>query len=147
MEALQRNIGQDINSLAQLAAPLSPNGQILGIDGFQNGGSDYFGDSNNTFDFNQYLDPTAMDSGYNFDFNDLNNAGNFGAADGTDFDFSLPNADYTAQQSTAAPPVNGGLAPGTAAVADTPSPAGTEEIQRTDLDGTEQPAAKRRRQE
>lgn len=143
VEALQRNIGHDINSLAQLAAPLSPNGQIMGIDGFQNGGSDYFGDSNNNFDFNQYLDTAAMDTGYNFDFNDLNNAGNYGAADGTDFDFSLPNADYT--QSTAAP-VNGGLTAGTGAVADTPSPAGTEEIQRPDLDGSEQPATKRRRQ-
>lgn len=143
VEALQRNIGQDINSLAQLAAPLSPNGQIMGIDGFQNGGGDYFGDSNNNFDFNQYLDPTAMDGGYNFDFNDLNNAGNYGATDGTDFDFSLPNADY-AQSSTA--PVNGGLTAGTAPVADTPSPAGTEEIQRPELDGSEQPATKRRRQ-
>lgn len=143
VEALQRNIGHDINSLAQLAAPLSPNGQIMGIDGFQNGGTDYFGDSNNNFDFNQYLDTSAMDPGYNFDFNDLNNAGNYGAADGNDFDFSLPNVDYT--QSTAAP-VNGGLSAGTAAVADTPSPAGTEEIQRTDLDGSEQPATKRRRQ-
>ncbi|KAI7783212.1 HSF-type DNA-binding protein [Diaporthe eres] len=143
VEALQRNIGQDINSLAQLAAPLSPNGQIMGIDGFQNGGSDYFGDSNNSFDFNQYLDTAAMDTGYNFDFNDLNNAGNYGAADGTDFDFSLPNADYT--QSTAAP-VNGGLAAPAGAVPDTPSPAGTEEIQRPDLDGSEQPATKRRRQ-
>ncbi|KKY36505.1 putative heat shock factor protein hsf24 [Diaporthe ampelina] len=143
VEALQRNIGQDINSLAQLAAPLSPNGQIMGIDGFQNGGSDYFGDSNNTFDFNQYLDPTAMDTGYNFDFNDLNNAGNYGATDGTDFDFSLPNAEYS--QSTAAP-LNGGLTAGTDAVTDTPSPAVTEEIQRPDLDGSEQPATKRRRQ-
>lgn len=145
VEALQRNIGQEINSLAQLAAPLSPNGQIMGIDGFQNGGTDYFGDSNNNFDFNQYLDTSAMDTGYNFDFNDLNNSSSYGAADGTDFDFSLPNADYAQSSSTAAP-VNGGLSAGTAAVPDTPSPAGTEEIQRTDLDGSEQPATKRRRQ-
>lgn len=145
VEALQRNIGQDINSLAQLAAPLSPNGNIMGIDGFQSGGADYFGDSNNSFDFNQYLDPTAMDSGYNFDFNDLNNAGNYGATDGTDFDFSLPNADYNQSATTA---LNNGLnTAGAAVTADTPSPAGTEEIQRPDLDGAEQPATKRRRQD
>ncbi|KAK2606948.1 hypothetical protein N8I77_005665 [Diaporthe amygdali] len=146
VEALQRNIGQDISSLAQLAAPLSPNGTIMGLDGFPNGGSDYFGDSNNNFDFNQYLDPTAMDSGYNFDFNDLNHAGNYGATDGTDFDFSLPNANADYPQSTAAPLNNGLSVPGDAAAADTPSPAGTEEIQRSDLDGVEQPSTKRRRQ-
>jgi heat shock transcription factor, other eukaryote len=144
VEALQRNIGQDINSLAQLAAPLSPNGHIMGLDGFPNSNSDYFGDSSNGFDINQFLNNSPMDSGYNFDFNDMNSAGTYGAADGTDFDFSLPNGDYAAQ-STAAPG-NGGLTAGTAAVADLPSPAGTEEIKRTDLDGSEQPATKRRRQ-
>lgn len=146
VEALQRNIGHEINSLAQLAAPFSPNGHINGIDGFQNGGTDYFGDSNNSFDFNQYLDTAAMDPGYNFDFNELNNGSSYGAADGTDFDFSLPNADYAHSTASTAAPVNGGLTAGTPAVADTPSPAGTEEIQRTDLDGSEQPATKRRRQ-
>ncbi|KAL1883904.1 Heat shock transcription factor [Diaporthe australafricana] len=145
VEALQRNIGHDINSLAQLAAPLSPNGNIMGIDGFQSGGPEYFGDYNNSLDFNQYLDPTAMDSGYSFDdFNDLNNAGNYGATDGTDFDFSLPNADYNQSATTA---LNNDLNTAGAAVPiDTPSPAGTEEIQRPDLDGAEQPATKRRRQ-
>ncbi|KAG8164326.1 hypothetical protein KVR01_006244 [Diaporthe batatas] len=141
VEALQRNISQDISSLAQLAAPLSPNGHISGIDSFQNGGTDYF-------DFNQYLDPSAMDPGYTFDFNELNNGAGYGNADGTDFDFSLPNADFAQGTAAAgaAAPVNGGLTAGTPAVADTPSPAGTEEIQRTDLDGSEQPTAKRRRQ-
>lgn len=146
VEALQRNIGQEINSLAQVVAPLSPNGHINGIDGFQNGVNDYFGDPNNSFDFNQYLDTAAMDHGYNFDFNELNNGASYGTADGTDFDFSLPNADYAQNTASTAAPVNGGLTAGTTTVADTPSPAGTEEIQRTDLDSTEQPAAKRRRQ-
>lgn len=144
LERAQRDVDKEIQHLSQTVATLSPNGHIPGYEG-----------TSNDFDFNQYLDLDGnYNSSYGFDFNDLNNGGaTFGGADGNDFDFSLPNTDFpqvAGVEDGSAPLVNdGGLAPNGAgaAAADTPSPAVTEEIQRTDLEGVEEePNAKRRRQ-
>lgn len=143
LERAQRDVDKGIQNLTQTVASLSPTGHIPGYEG---SGSD--------FDFNQYLDLDGnYNSNYGFDFNDLNNTGaGFGGADGSDFDFSLSNAGFPQAADTAdgmtAPAVADGLyTNGAAKTEDTPSPAATEEIQRSDLDGTEQPSAKRRRQE
>ncbi len=95
-------------------------------------------------DYDQFLDNAA--------FSDLGYDPNYNPADGNDFNIDLDGtADF------AAPPHSGGT--GTAAdggtaghfeagnvdATDTPSPAGTEEITRTDLDTPER-KAKRRRQ-
>ncbi|ROW02579.1 hypothetical protein VPNG_07896 [Cytospora leucostoma] len=142
LERAQRDVDKEIQNLGHTVASLSPNGHIPG-----------YGGTSNDFDFNQYLDLDGnYNSNYGFDFNDLNHTGaGFGAADGNDFDFSLSNADFaqpTVADGTAAP-LGDGLSPNNGAVAtgDTPSPAVTEEILRTDLEGVEQPVAKRRRQE
>ncbi|KAF3765469.1 hypothetical protein M406DRAFT_257216 [Cryphonectria parasitica EP155] len=86
----------------------------------------------------------------NFDLNDLNHHGTFEGGDPTNFDFSVTGAgahDFIHGQQTTGDTSHlvDGLHPTTEAQ-DTPSPAVTEEIQRSDLDGLDVPAAKRRRQ-
>ncbi|KAM3556375.1 hypothetical protein MY1884_005106 [Beauveria asiatica] len=105
LQRLQNDQDARISELGELLGPLSPSGRIPGLDG-----SDGFFDTNNV-DLDQYLNSDAF-------FQD----GSFG--DGTDFNFNL-DADAAAA-AAAATAVHQGRN-------DTPSPTGTEEILRDDL--------------
>ncbi|KAF1739448.1 hypothetical protein CRV24_001383 [Beauveria bassiana] len=105
LQRLQNDQDAKISELGELLGPLSPSGRIPGLDG-----SDGFFDTNNV-DLDQYLNNDAF-------FQD----GSFG--DGTDFNFNL-DADAAAAAAAAAAVQQGRN--------DTPSPTGTEEILRDDL--------------
>lgn len=154
IEEINRRLGQvgdNIDNLASMLAPLSPNGHIPGMDVTNNPHADsYFSGADPNFDVNQWLEPGALDGNFNFNLDDIptnpDGAG-FGGIDGNDFDFSVPeNPDFSSHMNNATTLPDGLPVPTTtASVKDTPSPAVTEEIQRPDLD-VDEPSAKRRRQ-
>lgn len=113
--------------------PLSP---IANDDVFQ--GSTSFNDA----DIDDLFDISGIDGGdtdYASPYYDINTP-NFTNSGTTDFDFSLdPVTEFSGQNGL------GVLDEAAVKSSDTPSPAGTEEIQRTDLDNMELPSAKRRR--
>lgn len=151
IEEINRRLGQvgdNIDHLASMLAPLSPNGNIPGIDPANPHADGYFTGADPNFDVNQWLEPGALDGNFNFNLDDLSNnqaTGSFGGIDGNDFDFTVPDTNFDVQGATAL--ADNLHIPTTAADArDTPSPAVTEEIQRPDFNGSEAPSAKRRRQ-
>lgn len=155
IEEINRRLGQvgdNIDHLASMLAPLSPNGHIPGLDMANNPHADgYFSGADPNFDVNQWLEPGALDGNFNFNLDDIPNnpdGPSFGGIDGNDFDFSVPeNPDFGGQDGTPTTLPDGLPVPTTTAgTRDTPSPAVTEEIQRPDLNESE-PSAKRRRQQ
>ncbi|KAI5864314.1 hypothetical protein GGS23DRAFT_595947 [Durotheca rogersii] len=133
LQRLQHEQAQKLEDLNQLLGPLSPSGRIPGLEDSSN----YFDDN---IDLNQYLDPTAYSTdgpGNDFNFDTS------GFADGTAFDWNPDGGDFVAT----------GDAGNAARVVETntpshksPSPSGTEEILRNDLDDSPNRAAKRQRQ-
>ncbi|KAL1843652.1 hypothetical protein VTJ49DRAFT_634 [Mycothermus thermophilus] len=161
LEALQRlqsDQAEQIDALTQMLGPLSPSGRIPGLDEHGNPNTNYF----DSVDFNEFVNPTAFGD-QNFDGGDLDG---MGAADGTDFNFSLdgpngttttaagdftPGVGTTAGQTTTTTAGATDVA-GTAAVdaaggspKRTPSPAVTEEIDRPDFGESPERGTKRRR--
>ena len=143
-DALQRltdGTAHGIAELTNLLGPLSPSGRVPGIDSDGNP-TGYF----DNVDYDQFLDNNA--------FSDLNYDPNFTATDGTDFNFDL-DASHDFNGSTGlgldVPTGAGGAGTGifesgkVVDATDTPSPAGTEEITRTDLDSPERGVKRRRR--
>lgn len=130
-------VGDGIRDLAHIATQLSPSGRILGLDVTQNGDEphDYFHNVGDLeLDYDQWVNPGGFEQ--SGDGNVL--PGDF---DVGDFNFDVSgNNDLNFQN------FEHGIPATTAATHDTPSPAVTEEIQRSDLDGIEPPAAKRHRQ-
>lgn len=156
IEEINRRLGQvgdNIDHLAHMLAPLSPNGHIPGLDVVNNPHADgYFSGADPNFDVNQWLEPGALDGNFNFNLDDIPNnpdGASFGGIDGNDFDFSVPeNPDFGGQATSAVTttlPDGLSVPTTTAGARDTPSPAVTEEIQRPDL-VQDEPSAKRRRQ-
>lgn len=154
IEEINRRLGQvgdNIDHLASILAPLSPNGHIPGLDMANNPHADgYFTGADSNFDVNQWLEPGALDGNFNFNLDDIPSnpdGGTFGGIDGNDFDFSVPeNPDFSGQPANATTMPDTLPVPTTTAGGhDTPSPAVTEEIQRPELNEDE-PSAKRRRQ-
>lgn len=146
-------VGDNIDHLASMLVPLSPNGQIPGLDMSNNPNADgYFSGADPNFDVNQWLEPGALDGNFNFNLDDIptnTDGATFGGIDGSDFDFSVPeNPDFGVGQAANATTLPDDLpVPTTTAGAqDIPSPAITEEIQRPDLATEDGPSAKRRRQ-
>lgn len=131
-------VGDGIRDLAQIAGQLSPSGRIPGFDITQNGtdeNQEYFPHVGvSDFDLDQWVNPGDFEQSENLTVP----AGDF---DVSDFNFDVgENNDLNFQN------FGHGLDAPATATKDTPSPAVTEEIQRTDLDGVELPAAKRPRQ-
>ncbi|KAI0381564.1 hypothetical protein F5Y04DRAFT_64022 [Hypomontagnella monticulosa] len=127
LQRLQHEQAQKLEDLNHLLGPLSPSGRIPGLDGADN----YFDDN---IDLNQYLDPNAYTADttgndFNFDtshFNDSTNFdwnGDFGTTDG--LNTRIVETNTPSHKS--------------------PSPSGTEEILRNDLDDSPGRAAKRQR--
>lgn len=131
-------VGNGIRDLAQIAGQLSPSGRIPGFDVTQNGNDeqhDYFpsvGDLD--FDYDQWVNSGGFDPAEN------------PTAPAGDFDVGDFNFDVSGNNDLSFQNFDNGLAATTTPAKDTPSPAVTEEIQRSDLDGVEVPAAKRPRQ-
>ncbi|KAL2265499.1 hypothetical protein VTJ83DRAFT_6599 [Remersonia thermophila] len=167
LEALQRlqsDQAEQIDALTQMLGPLSPSGRIPGLDEHGNPNTNYF----DSVDFNEFVNPTAFGD-QNFDAGDLDG---IGAADGSDFNFSLdgpstttttaagdfiPSVGTTAGQPTTAvtstTTTAGATNVASAVAADaaagspksTPSPAVTEEIDRPDFGESPERGTKRRR--
>ncbi|KAI3327677.1 hypothetical protein HD806DRAFT_330902 [Xylariaceae sp. AK1471] len=134
LQRLQKEQTQKLEDLTSLLGPLSPSGRIPGLDE----STDYFGDD---LDISQYLDPTA----YTAD------------ANGTDFNFDAPafndntNLDWHPEMTDFAAGTAGhNQEPGRVVETNTPShkspsPSGTEEITREDLEDSPSRASKRQR--
>ncbi|KAI0017730.1 hypothetical protein F4780DRAFT_572262 [Xylariomycetidae sp. FL0641] len=133
LQRLQHEQSQKLGDLSHLLGPLSPSGRIPGLDETNS----YFPDD---IDLSQYLDPNAYtaDGGAN-DFN----FDTSGFADNTNLDWHPEVTDF-----------GGGLggAPNAGRIVETntpshksPSPSGTEEIPRDDLEESPGRAAKRQR--
>lgn len=137
-------VGDGISNLAQIVGQLSPNGHIPGYE-TPDGPNGYFPNVDN--EFNSWVDLDGP-NGVDFSLTDTanNQANNFDVVhDINDFDFGLGGThDFNSADNEE--PLADGLPVPTSVVKDTPSPADTEEIQRSDLDGMEVPSAKRRRQ-
>lgn len=135
LQRLQKEQTQKLEDLSSLLGPLSPSGRIPGLDE----SPDYFGGEE--LDINQYLDPNAF------------------TADGTgsDFNFDTPafndstNLDWHPEMTDFAGGTSGhGMEPGRIVETNTPShkspsPSGTEEIMREDMEDSPSRAAKRQR--
>lgn len=144
LQQLQSDQAAKLDELSSILGPLSPSGRIPGVDesGNQTG---YF----DNIDYDQYLDPVALDD-LHYNGNDFPGGGvSTGNIDGNDFNFSLDGPSDVATASAPHLATSGGLkserVPESAPGRDTPSPAGTEEILRNDLDTPER-NSKRRRQ-
>lgn len=157
LQRLQNQQADHIDALTHLLGPLSPSGRIPGLDEHGNPNTSYF----DNVDYDQFIHQNAF-SDPAFDTAGLDGMGVPGGADGTDFNFSLDGSGATGAGTdflaggagagaAAAAPVggDGGLQPGrvfeTTSAANTPSPAGTEEITRTDFDSPERGTKRRRR--
>lgn len=158
LEEINRRLGEvgdNIDHLASILVPLSPNGHIPGLDMTNNPHADgYFSGTDANLDLNQWLEPGALDGNFSFNLDDIpsNPDGTgFDGIDGNDFDFSVPeNPDFgghaAAATTNATTHPDGLSVPSTTpGVKDSPSPAVTEEILRTGFN-EEEPSAKRRRQ-
>ncbi|KAI1106792.1 hypothetical protein F4804DRAFT_340318 [Jackrogersella minutella] len=131
LQRLQHEQTQKLEDLNHLLGPLSPSGRIPGLDE----SNTYFDDN---IDLNQYIDSNAFNTdgtGADFDFDTSHfaNSANFDWADGTDFGAT-----------------NDVLGTGRIVETNTPShkspsPSGTEEILRNDLNDSPGRAAKRQR--
>lgn len=129
-------VGSGIDNLAHFVGQFSPNGQIPGYNGPQDDSPQEYFLNDPNFDVSQWLNVDG--STLNYDFSDPAN-----------FDFSVggtSNHNLSGQAPDGTGHLTDGLLATTPAARDTPSPAVTEEIQRSDLDGLENPSAKRRRQ-
>lgn len=125
LQRLQTEQESKIHELSSLLGPLSPSGRIPGIEDAPDG----------------YFDPPQVDLDQYFDSNAFLNDGSFGG-DGNDFNFSL---DAEGNGNTLDP--HRGMSAVTTKN-NTPSPAGTEEIPRHDLqqaNGSPDRGNKRRR--
>lgn len=134
LQRLQKEQTQKLEDLSTLLGPLSPSGRIPGLDE----PPDYFGED---LDISQYLDPNAY------------------TADGSGTDFNFDAAPFNDPTNLDWHPEITDFAGGTAGhnmelgrVVETntpshksPSPSGTEEIMREDLDDSPSRAAKRQR--
>ena len=124
LQRLQNDQDAKIHEIGSLLGPLSPSGHIPGLEEDANA---YF--DHPQVDLEPYLDSSVF-------FNDSNFGG-----DGNDFNFNLDSDPNHAHHN------NNSLAPGQAFGNSTPSPAGTEEIQRDDFgyDGSPDRGNKRQR--
>ncbi|KAH8677768.1 hypothetical protein BX600DRAFT_506779 [Xylariales sp. PMI_506] len=132
LQKLQEEQSQKLDELSSLLGPYSPSGRIPGMG---EEGSHYFDDN---IDFGQYLDNSAYHT------------------DGlpNEFDFGSANFDHTNPAAHNADTFNAvtNLGPGSSHIVETstsnqntPSPSGTEEITREDLEDSPNRAAKRQR--
>ncbi|TQV98035.1 hypothetical protein V2A60_006264 [Cordyceps javanica] len=118
LQRLQSDQDAKISELGELLGPLSPSGRIPGLDG-----SEGFFDAPNNVDLDQYFNSDAFLHDNSF-------------GDGSDFNFNLdPDAAAAAAATTE----------GQQRSNDTPSPTGTEEIQRDDINDTPTRDSKRQR--
>ncbi|CAK7232190.1 Heat shock transcription factor [Sporothrix curviconia] len=163
IEALQRLQDEQnakISDLSQLLGPLSPSGRVPGIedDAVSMAGTNAGMQSPGYFDLGQYLDTNAFGDDFNFATDDLSAAGAGPGAsstaaaggvpnvgDGNDFNFTIDPHNGVGNGNSNMKP-DEGIDEGSL-FAGTPSPAPTEEIQRTDLSvgNSPDPNAKRRR--
>lgn len=122
LQELQQQQDARINELSDMLGPLSPSGRIPGID--ETGGDAYFDPQN--VDIDQYFDPNAFldDSTFGATNNDFNV--NFDAPENVFDTGQGPVGNKTVNDST-------------------PSPAGTEEIQRDDFLTDGSPGQSKRR--
>ncbi|KAH6847866.1 hypothetical protein B0I37DRAFT_153004 [Chaetomium sp. MPI-CAGE-AT-0009] len=164
LHRLQTEQADQIDALTHLLGPLSPAGRIPGIDENGNPNTSYF---DSVVDYDQFLHNSAF-SDPAFDAGGLDGMGIAGTADGADFNFSLDGGsvgDYLSGNAGVAGVAGGGGAssgagqagdsgsagfqPGrvfeSTSVNDTPSPAGTEEITRADIDSPERGTKRRRK--
>ncbi|KAI1471446.1 uncharacterized protein F4812DRAFT_179016 [Daldinia caldariorum] len=134
LQRLQHEQAQKLEDLNQLLGPLSPSGRIPGLDD----SSAYFDDN---IDLNQYLDPNAYNADapatdFNFDTTAFH--------DGANFDWNTDGGEFAATITTDS--LNAGRIVETNTPSHkSPSPSGTEEILRNDLDDSPDRAAKRQR--
>lgn len=164
LQRLQTEQADQIDALTHLLGPLSPAGRIPGLDENGNPNTSYF---DSVVDYDQFLHNNAF-SDSAFEAGGLDGMGMSGGADGTDFNFSLDGGsvgDYLSANAGVAGVAGGGSTGGGAgqagdgggagfqpgrvfeatSVNNTPSPAGTEEITRPDLDSPERGTKRRRK--
>jgi heat shock transcription factor len=166
LQRLQTEQADQIDALTHLLGPLSPAGRIPGLDENGNPNTSYF---DSVVDYDQFLHNSAF-SDPTFEAGGLDGMGMSGAADGTDFNFSLDDnsvGDYLSGNGgggvggvvgggragggagQAGDGGNAGFQPGrvfeATSLNNTPSPAGTEEITRADLDSPDRGAKRRRK--
>ena len=172
LQRLQNEQANQIDELTSLLGPLSPSGRIPGLDENGNPNTSYFDnvDYDQFINASAFADPAvgnydaAAAAAAGFDGLGLHNAG-----DGGEFDFSLDGghdggddvgfgAVATPQQQQQPQPqsvvggggeLGGAFQPGrvfeTTSATNSPSPAGTEEIMRTDFGESPERGTKRRR--
>ncbi|KAI0972935.1 hypothetical protein F4678DRAFT_459791 [Xylaria arbuscula] len=132
LERLQKEQSQKLEDLGTILGPLSPSGRIPGLDD----PSDYFGED---LDISQYLEPNiyaADGSGNDFNFGTFDDSANL--------DWHPEITDF------AGGTAGHGVEPGRVVETNTPShkspsPSGTEEITREDLEDSPSRVAKRQR--
>lgn len=140
LQQMQIDQAAKLEELSNLLGPLSPSGRIPGVDETGNPPG-YF----DNIDFDSFLEPSALnDLNYNGDFS----GGTAGNTDGNDFNFSLDAPNDATTSGVQGQADGSGSVPGRVVEYgsgnNTPSPAGTEEIQRNDF-GTPEHDTKRRR--
>jgi heat shock transcription factor len=154
LQRLQNEQADQIDALTHLLGPLSPSGRIPGLDEHGNPNTGYF----DTVDYDQFIHPNAFsDPGFEAAAG-LDGMGMSGTGgDGTDFNFSLDGGaanTASAGDFAAAGGVDNTVGAGGAesgrvfeatSAANTPSPAGTEEITREGFDDSPERGTKRRR--
>ncbi|XXG97776.1 Deoxyhypusine synthase [Hypoxylon texense] len=132
LQRLQREQAEKLQDLNNMLGPLSPSGRIPGLDE----SNTYFDDN---YDLNQFIDPTAYNAdGTGADFNfdtttDFNND--------TNYDWNPPGVDFGTADGLNA----GRIVETNTPSHKSPSPSGTEEILRNDLDDSPGRAPKRQR--
>lgn len=132
LQRLQREQAQKLEDLSNILGPLSPSGRIPGLEE----SNTYFDDN---YDLNQFIDPTAYNAdGTGADFN-FDTAPDFN--DGANYDWNPPGAEFGTTDGLNA----GRIVETNTPSHKSPSPSGTEEILRNDLDDSPGRAPKRQR--
>ncbi|KAI0503149.1 hypothetical protein F5B22DRAFT_562948 [Xylaria bambusicola] len=127
LERMQKEQGREIDDLSSLLGPYSPSGYIPGVEET----ADYFGGAGDELDISQFLDLNGSADG-----------------NGNDFHFNPTTFNSWAPPETsnlAGDSAGHGLEPGRVVETNTPSPSGTEEIAREDLEDSPTRGAKRQR--
>lgn len=153
IESSMGEVGNRINQLAHTLGEISPGAHFPGLDNTPADNGEYFTavDNSGLIDFDNFIDTSGglqpPFTGGQTDGVDLSTFGNDNAFDTNDVTFdNFEYYDPTLQPFSGTVDEPFEVSPLAAPLKDTPSPADTEEIMRSDLNGNEMPAAKRHRQ-
>ncbi|KAL2020122.1 hypothetical protein VTK56DRAFT_8727 [Thermocarpiscus australiensis] len=142
LQRLQNEQATQIDELTNLLGPLSPSGRIPGLDEHGNPTNGNYFDN---VDYDQFINSNAF-SDPNYESAGLDGMGVSNTTDGADFNFSLDgNGDYVPGATNGAGAGGQGRVLETTSPARSPSPAGTEEVARAEVESPERGNKRRRK--